>query len=473
MTLLGLELSDAGILVAGSERDGLLNVDGDSVASPGFALPEKNRLTVGRAAEMKAHLYPRQILNDFWDQLNTEPLEQPSRFAQNHAEIAFEHLARIWETVKHHGQEMVIAVPGFYTREHLGFILGITRELSIPVRGFVPLAVAAVPDRLPEGLLLHLDIHLHRFEITRLQRAGQLSQKDTVSLEGNGLSKLYSRWVDAIAEEFVRTTRFDPLHQAATEQELYDRLPGVLSQLKQNPSVHFEMTGGSKVYHVTITRDLFYKKSAPVFQEFQRLIGRLYNRYRDNELGAVLMLTDRMARLPGITHMLAGIENYKIIELAPGSGAQGLFRFENQLTASPPEGSAPFLTTRPLPAEGPISNTVPDRHAQTHQRPTHILYRDLAYRITEKPLIIGLERAADGFGIQIQGQIAGVSRKHCSVQLRGDEVVLNDYSSYGTFVNDEPVHMKIILSLGQVIRVGTPGERLKLIACMEPSYGET
>jgi hypothetical protein len=400
-------------------------------------------------------------------------LEQPSRFAQNHAEIAFEHLARIWETVKHHGQEMVIAVPGFYTREHLGFILGITRELSIPVRGFVPLAVAAVPDRLPEGLLLHLDIHLHRFEITRLQRAGQLSQKDTVSLEGNGLSKLYSRWVDAIAEEFVRTTRFDPLHQAATEQELYDRLPGVLSQLKQNPSVHFEMTGGSKVYHVTITRDLFYKKSAPVFQEFQRLIGRLYNRYRDNELGAVLMLTDRMARLPGITHMLAGIENYKIIELAPGSGAQGLFRFENQLTASPPEGSAPFLTTRPLPAEGPISNTVPDRHAQTHQRPTHILYRDLAYRITEKPLIIGLERAADGFGIQIQGQIAGVSRKHCSVQLRGDEVVLNDYSSYGTFVNDEPVHMKIILSLGQVIRVGTPGERLKLIACMEPSYGET
>jgi hypothetical protein len=180
-----------------------------------------------------------------------------------------------------------------------------------------------------------------------------------------------------------------------------------------------------------------------------------------------------MARLPGITHMLAGIENYKIIELAPGSGAQGLFRFENQLTASPPEGSAPFLTTRPLPAEGPISNTVPDRHAQTHQRPTHILYRDLAYRITEKPLIIGLERAADGFGIQIQGQIAGVSRKHCSVQLRGDEVVLNDYSSYGTFVNDEPVHMKIILSLGQVIRVGTPGERLKLIACMEPSYGET
>jgi len=473
MRLLGLELSDAGILVAGNEPAGLLNVDENSVESPGFALPEKNRLTLGRAAERKARLYPRQILNHFWDQLNTEPLEKPSPFAQNHAEIAFEHFAHIWKTVKHHGQEMVIAVPGFYTREHLGFILGITRELSIAVRGFVPLAVAAVPDRLPAGLLLHLDIHLHRFEITRLQRRGQLNRKDTVSLEGNGLSKLYSGWVDAIAEEFVRTTRFDPLHRAATEQELYDRLPGVLTQLNQNPSVHFEMTGGSKVYHVTLTRDIFYQKAAPVFQEFQRLIGRFYKRYGDNEPGVVLMLTDRMARLPGITRMPAGIENYKIIELPPGSGARGIFQFENRLVAQQPGSSAPFLTTRPLPAEDPISDTAPERHPQTQQRPTHILYRDRAYPITEKPLIIGLERVADGFGIQIQGQVAGVSRKHCSVQLRGDEVVLNDYSSYGTFVNDDPVHMKIILSLGQIIRVGTPGEKLKLIACMDPPSDET
>ncbi|MGD8943613.1 MAG: hypothetical protein PVJ37_10125, partial [Desulfobacterales bacterium] len=74
MSVLGIELSDAGILVAGGDPPGLLKVDGDSVESPGFALPEKKRLAVGAAAERKAHLYPRQILNQFWDQLNTEPL---------------------------------------------------------------------------------------------------------------------------------------------------------------------------------------------------------------------------------------------------------------------------------------------------------------------------------------------------------------------------------------------------------------
>ena len=473
MSLLGLELSDAGILVAGTEPDGLLKVDGNSVESPGFALFEKNRLTVGLAAERKAHLYPRQILNQFWDQLNIEPLEQPNPFAQNHAEIAFEHFARIWETVKHHGKELTIAVPGFYTREHLGFLLGITQELGIPLKGFVPLAVAAVPERLPEGLLLHLDLHLHRFEVTRLERAGQLSQKEAASSEGNGLSKLYRGWVDAIAEEFVRSTRFDPLHQAATEQELYDRLPGVLTQLCANPSVYFEMTGGSKVYHVTLTRDLFYKKGAPVFEEMRRLVGRFYDRYGKAEPGPVIMLTNRIARLPGMKDMLAEIENCNIIELEPGSGALGILRSMRLLFEQQAGNSAPFLASRPLPAEGPISHEELRRLPEVQKQPSHILYRNLAYPITEKPLIIGLQRVADGSGIQIQGQIAGVSRKHCAVQLQGNKVVLNDYSTDGTFVDENPVTGKMILLLGQTVRVGTPGEILKLIACLDRETDET
>ena len=473
MSLLGLELSDAGILVAGTVADGLLKVDGNSVESPGFALPEKNRLTVGVAAERKAHLYPRQILNQFWDQLNIEPLVQPNPFAQNHAEIAFEHFARIWEIVKQHGKEMVIAVPGFYTREHLGLILGITQELGIPIKGFVPLAVAAVPEQLPQGLLLHLDLHLHRFEVTRLERGQQLSHKETASSEGYGQDKLYRRWVDAIAEEFVRSTRFDPLHQAASEQELYDRLPGVLTALCRNPSVYFEMTGGSKVYHVTLTHDLFYKKAAPVFEEMRRLISRFYDRYGTAGSGPVLVLTDRIARLPGIKDMLAEIKNCNTIALQPGAGALGIVRSMRMLFDQQTGNSAPFLTSRPVPAEGPALQEEPRQAPEVQQQPTHILYHHLAYPITEKPLIIGLQQVADGSGILIQGHIAGVSRKHCAVQLQGNKVVLKDYSTYGTFVDENPVNKKMILLLGQTVRVGTPGETLKLIACLNRETDET
>jgi hypothetical protein len=39
--------------------------------------------------------------------------------------------------------------------------------------------------------------------------------------------------MQAIADEFVRRTRFDPFHDADTEQALYDRLPTLLDELKQ------------------------------------------------------------------------------------------------------------------------------------------------------------------------------------------------------------------------------------------------
>jgi hypothetical protein len=279
--------------------------------------------------------------------------------------------------------------------------------------------------------------------------------------------------VDAIAEEFVRHTRFDPLHQAATEQELYDRLPVVLRQLNQNSSVHFEMTGGSKVYHVTLTTELFYKIAAPVHEEIRRLIVRFCDRYGKHEPRRVLLLTDRLARLPGIQDMLTGIESCKIIVLQPGAGALGALQLYDPLGGQKNDNNTAFLTTRPLPVAETITAEAPRRAIDPQHRPTHILYRDLAYLIAENPLTIGLAAVKGVSGIQIQGQVAGVSRKHCSVQLHGNDVVLQDHSTYGTYVNEKPVAGKIKLELGQVIRVGTPGEKLKLIACLDTAPDET
>jgi hypothetical protein len=467
MGLLGLELSDAGILVAGSEPCKLLEIDGQEVESPGYALPGKKQLAVGKAAEIKAHLYPRQVLNRFWDQLNTEPLEQSNPYAQNHAEIAYAHLAHIWESIKQHGNEIVIAVPNFYTRDHLGLILGIARELSIQVKGFVASAVSAFPNQLTEGLLLHLDIHLHRFEIACLEHEQRLVQKDSVSIEGTGLIKLYKDWVNAIAEEFVRSTRFDPFHQAASEQELYDRLPVVLSQLRQKPSIIFEMTGGSKTYHVTLTQESFLNKSEPVFKEIIRLVDRMRKQHGQEDSPVTIELTHRLARLPGINETISRINGALVVELEPGAAALESLRYWSQIADQRADRGAPFLTSRPLPTAKPAQRDDPQPHPEGDLNPTHVLYRNLAYPITAKPLFIGLGHIAARSGIQIQGQIAGVSRKHCSIQLHGNEIVLTDYSTYGTFVNEKKVAKRMMLQLGQVIRVGTPGEELKLIACVD------
>ena len=468
MRTLGLEISDAGIMVAACDPERLLIIDGEDTESPGFALAKRKRFFLGRAAERKAHLYPREVIDCFWDQLNTQPLEQANPYAQNHAELAYEHLARIWKAIKDHGNEMMIAVPASFNKDHMGLVLGIARELSIPVKGFVPQAVAATPNHEPEGLLLHLDIHLHRAEVTCLkwEDEDRLIQKDSAWDEGRGISRLYKEWINSIAEEFVRVTRFDPLHKAASEQELYDRLPDVLTQLQKSPSVVFEMRVGSKTYHITLTRDLFLQKCEPVFQAINHLINRMLQQHGKNDAGVVFQMTHRLSRLPGFKEMLARRKNRRIIDLEPGSGALGTIRFRDQFPYQPVGQGVPFLNSRHVQYTGKKPIHASTQQPKAEMRPTHLLYRNMAYPITEQILSIGSEKASDGSGIRISGQSTGVSSQHCSIQLSGQDVVLKDYSTHGTFVDENRIAGNTIVKLGQHIRVGTPGETLQLIACL-------
>lgn len=469
MSLLGLELSDAGIMVAVKDPVRLLQIDGADRESPGFALPEKNRFLVGRTAEGKAHLHPLRFNNFFWDQLNTEPLKQPSLHARNHAEMAFAHLAKIWGQIKIYGNELIIAVPGFWDRNQLGLFLGIAEALSMPLKGIVALPIAASSRPCPERLLLHLDIHLHRFEITFLKQGDSLTVQDSATIKGKGLHDLHREWVETIAGEFVHTTRYDPLHQASSEQELYNRLPDILMALQHNRFVMFEMMAGPESYRVSLSRDLFTKKSNGLFMEIDRQIETIRNRYGRPGQPVTLQLTQRVSRLPGCKEMVGSMADVRVVELEPGAGAVGVLRLRDEFSVQKPERGVSFLTSRPWQGTRPGPRTSLALPLETHgvTPPTHILYRNMAYPISGQPLIIGRGGPRDGVRVTIKDAPSGVSRRHCSIQRRSKEVVLTDHSTCGTFIDEIRVSGIAVLKLGQIIRIGTPGEKLRLIACLE------
>jgi hypothetical protein len=467
MTLLGLELSDAGILAAGGYPSRLLEVDAQKQESPGVAIPEKKHLVVGNSAASKAHLFPLQVINRFWDQLNTEPLKQTHRHAQNHAEIACAHLSHIWEHIKMHGDEMIIAVPDYYRREQLGLILGMARELSIPVNGFVPLPIAASFNPCPDAMLLHLDIHLHRFEMVYLRQDEELTRENSVAAPEINLEQLYRGWVESIAEEFVRTTRFDPLHQAATEQELYSRLPAALEIFKSHSSFIFEISHERHRYRTALLWDLLKQKSDAVYDEICRSIVKMRDAHGKNSLLIVLQLTHRIARLPGLQDKLSEIEHCQIMELEPGAGALGVLRIWDQLKDRHSGNGASFFTSRPWRQADPkVSQTIP-YEAPEKMRPTHLLYRDVAYPISQKPLVMGCDSYPAETAIYVPAQSSCVSKKHCTVHRDGDRIILTDTSDQGTFVNDQRVDGSTTLELGQIVRLGTSGETFRLIACIK------
>jgi len=469
MSLIGLELNDSGIIAAGGSPPQLLDLDGQVQESPGFALPQKNGLLVGNTAASKAHLFPRQILNHFWDQLNTEPLEQSGKhFPLNHAEIVFRHLSLIWQQLQSHGDEIVMAVPSFYDRSHLGLILGICQELGMPVKGFVPLSLAASTLVCPEKMLLYLDIHLHQIEVIYFEQGEDLTVRDSATTAENGLLPLYRRLVDMIAQEFVRSTRFDPFHQAASEQYLYDRLPGILSHFQHNSSMVFDITGGSAPYSITLERDSIIHNAESVYSEVLRLVKRMQNKRGKDQTSLVLQLSHRLSRLPGCKEMLASINGVQIIDLQRGAAAMGVTQIWNQLAVQDNNGGISFFTSRPWQRQQRTDDhrTPADRAAPT--RPTHLLYGSIAYPITEKPLTIGCDQSSQRNDITISGESAGVSPRHCTVERHGGETILSNVSGQDTYVDEVRINASIALKLGQIIRVGTPGEQLQLIACLGP-----
>jgi len=218
---------------------------------------------------------------------------------------------------------------------------------------------------------------------------------------------------------------------------------------------------------MTLLWDLLRQKSKAVYDEVCRFIVKMRDEHGKKGDLTQLQLTHRIAFLPGLKDRLSEIDNCKIMELEPGAGALGVLRIWNQLADLHSGHGASFFTSRSWQQTEPQASRVIPNKTSGKKGPTHLLYRDLAYPLSEKPLFIGCDHYPAGKGIRIQAQSSGVSGKHCTVQRDADMIVLTDYSDQGTFVDDQRVDGSITLDLGQVVRLGTSRETIQVIACME------
>ena len=469
MSLLGVELSDAGILVAGGRPARLLETDRNAFASPGYALPQKKAVLTGGAAQKLAQRFPQQMLDRFWDQLSTEPLARRAKSARNQAEVAFVHLKQIWERVKSFGDSMVIAVPDHYTRTQLGLLLGMAQELKIHVHGFYPLAVAAVSEPEPGETLLYLDIHLHRMELTCLRQAERLQHTDSITLPGKGLLHWHRQWVETIAAEFVHTTRFDPLHRAESEQDLYNRLAAIAADLRSHDSARIELPAGRNTYRSTISTEKLIGRNADALNEIRRAIRRMQERRAETpDRPATLVLSHRIACLPGVAASLSDNVHLQVKELPEGAAALGLLALWENTGERHPHTEAVFRKSRPW-SQRPAENELADKNQDFKPSPSHILNGAVAYPLKACPLMITRNRLSGRIEIMLQSDPFGAGDGHCMILKRGDHFHLEAVDMPGTTINGRPVSGDSPLKSGDEIGLGTDdGQTLKIISCLEP-----
>lgn len=469
MKILGIELSDAGILVAGGRPARLLEIDQSASKSPGYALLQKKKALIGRAAESIAHLQPRKTLNHFWDQLGTEPLQHPVKQARNQAEVAFLHLAHIWEQIRQFGDSVVMAVPDHYSRTQLGLLQGMARELDVRVLGYSPLSIASAVKPEPGEFLFYLDIHLHRMELTCLRQADRLHLVDSMTLPGKGLLYWQKQWVEAIASEFVHTTRFDPLHRAETEQALYDQLPTIVAELKNGAPAVIEMPAGQSTYRTTISVEQLLLQNADCLKELVRAIGQVTKQQKlAADAPVILLVSQRFASLPGAMNHLSDRPNVRVIELPEGAGAHGAIALWDGSTPTKNGSAAVFKTSKSwYPAE--VDAPENDAEAGSNELPpTHVLYDSMAYPIGDRPLFINCDLHSGHPDIQLHYDPFKTSDCHCVIRRSAAQYFIEPSEQTHARVNGQTILGKTALVRGDVIGLDVNADvHLKIIACLK------
>ncbi|MCK7469512.1 MAG: hypothetical protein MZU95_00940 [Desulfomicrobium escambiense] len=277
------------------------------------------------------------------------------------------------------------------------------------MQGFVSLPVAAAAPG-PEGLHLHVDAHLHRFEVSILKTEGRLEFQEALTVNEKGLEGLHKLWAQAAAAEFVRMTRFDPFHSAETEQELYRRLPAVLAALQHEQATTIAIPAGHSAYSVSLLRGMILETARPVYDELLSAVHDAARRGAAPGTAACLQVSQRVARLPGILERLRQMPNTRVVELPAGAAALALPALWRELTDGRRPAGALFQQPS-MGRRGAFSRSGTDG---LFPRPTHLLYRNLAYPLTATPLTVGTQFA----GRRPRHPHRGGCRRHRSGALR-------------------------------------------------------
>ena len=306
---LAIELADAGLIA--------LPEEGEAAApSPGIAIVDGETIAVGSEAAARARLTPRRLHTRFWQDISTEELGRPFPRQLRSADLAWTHLSEIWRRTGRGVSSVILALSDGRTEDQLGLILGVARSAGLPVDGMVDAAVAASVGRHGDRPFLHLDLELHRAIVTIEEPGPRL--RTALSSNAIGLAVLHDTWLRLIAGLFLKHTRFDPFHSAASEQDLFDRLPSILGQLGRRSSTTVTLAADQKTFSIELERDRVGSAAEVHYHALDELVRSALIHEPDR-----VLLPARAAAMPGLTDRLAALTELDVIELPLAAAAAG------------------------------------------------------------------------------------------------------------------------------------------------------
>jgi hypothetical protein len=366
--------TDLAALYVNDARLALGDQNGLLACSPGFAVAEGSRLLLGQPARQRARINPRHSFNRFWSELNQQPLRRPAGRARHHADLAYFHLQSLLAEADDEADEYLLAVPPWLDAAALALLLGVTQSMNVNVTGLVasgllPGLAAAAP-----GPVTVLEAGLHSIWETSVAVGDSVSLTDRELLLRQGLAGLDDLWVRHIAQCFVRQARFDPLHEATVEQQLYDALPDGLTRLGDAPAGRMELLAGGRTHGVELQRRDLVAAAESVYEPLRQRIATAEG---------PVFVDHALARLPGLLDGLdADIRSFTETDLVRAACAAAV-----DIRS---DAAAPAFVTR-LPRQSSAARPAPAAAASAPRgpAPTHLLDESGVARRLSEGLLLG------------------------------------------------------------------------------------
>ena len=439
MTVVIIELNDGEIRVADAHEIIL--------RSPGFAVGHNENIEVGTAAARQARLNPLAVYDRYWSNLNQDPLQNPSAYARHHADLAYAHLLALHEQ-SGEPDEVLFAVPGTFSNDQLALLLGLVEASPFNrAVGLVDISVAAAASVAASGYQVHVDLHLHRVLITHLTVDEQVTRGEVQVVDGVGLSEMFDLTASAIADLFIRQTRFDPQHHAETEQLLYDQIPQCLQTLLEGSDATVEIPYQGIQYDTKVAVDSVRTALAPLYK---RIVEALPT--SDTKL-----VSDRLANFPGLIGLISGAQLVLADSVFEGCRSQ-LQKIHSQgptldfVTSLPASGQSAAMEAPSAGRSKPLETLL-----VVASLPTHIMRDNRAYAINDRPLYLS---STDGTSRTKTAQ------SRCSVSKHSDEVIVRPEGDISVLLNGLAVKNRAAVRGGDVIGlIGTDAEYLLINVC--------
>lgn len=443
MSLNVIELNDRGIKVG--DESGII------VQSPGFALVVDDKLEVGETAEQQARLQPTNSFNKYWHDLNLEPISHGNKF-RHYADLAYAqlvHLAEVWEI----NNDVIFAVPGNFSRQQLAILLGLAQQSPFTTVGVVDSALAAAVTAAQSEHIVFADIQLHQVVLTKLAIVNDhLITEGVVQIPGVGNQNFMNLMMQIATDIFIQQCRFNPQHNAESEQQLYNELPKWLLQDVKEKTLQLELKSASAMHTAKFPRATLISSLNEYYKKINEQISAIA---LDNN--TQLLLSKALSELPGFQASLNQNCSVAIVEDHLVNAA--CYQYRDIINSS--DEGIHLVTKFPVESLGP-KETESDTPEAT-DNPTHALFLNRAISISTIEIKNNVQLNGSVPAVKvIVMNIENLPESLGRIDKRSNGVYLNS-GEQEVFLNDKPVTGEQLLVLGDRIRFASDGEEISLI----------